>query len=143
MMRLAQQKSNQQRLVVSSLAEELIKHAVPQAGVEGGEVIIDCDGFDTSDYKECHVLFGSHAGRLVSASPSRVIAAIPDYGVSEDADNLTIECHGKHAQVAFKLGTKLAENLHPVANPAIDREDGSIYATLSGTRGQKVPVSIY
>jgi sugar lactone lactonase YvrE len=26
---------------------------------------------------------------------------------------------------------------------AVDREDGSIYATLSGTRGQKVPVSIY
>ena len=43
----------------------------------------------------------------------------------------------------FTLGVKLAENLHPVANPAVDRDDGSIYVTLSGTRGQKMPVSIY
>jgi sugar lactone lactonase YvrE len=33
--------------------------------------------------------------------------------------------------------------LHPVANPAIDRDDGTIYVTLSGSRGQKVPTSIF
>jgi sugar lactone lactonase YvrE len=125
------------------LAEGLIRNAVPQAGVEGGEVVISCEGFDASDYHECRVLFGSHAGRLVSASPSRVIAAIPEYGLAECADHLALESHGAQVQVPFKVGTKLADNLHPVANPAIDREDGSIYATLSGTRGQKVPVSIY
>jgi sugar lactone lactonase YvrE len=35
------------------------------------------------------------------------------------------------------------DNLHPVANPAYDRDNGAIYTTLSGTRGQKVPVSVY
>src|SRR5262245_8474123 len=140
--------SNCQYLAVSRLEEGrleagMIKSAVPQAGVEGGEVVISCDGFDASDYQDCRVLFGSHTGRLVSASQSRVIAAVPEYSVSESADTLVVECHGAHAEAPFKLGTKLADNLHPVANPAIDREDGSIYATLSGTRGQKVPVSIY
>ena len=36
----------------------------------------------------------------------------------------------------------IADSLHPVANPAVD-EDGNIYATFSGSRGQKVPVAIY
>ncbi len=37
---------------------------------------------------------------------------------------------------------QIADNLHPVANPAVDAE-GNIYVTYSGQRGQKVPVSLY
>ena len=36
----------------------------------------------------------------------------------------------------------IAENLHPVTNPAVDAQ-GNIYVTFSGSRGQKVPVAIY
>jgi sugar lactone lactonase YvrE len=36
----------------------------------------------------------------------------------------------------------MAENLHPVANPAVDA-DGNVYATVSGSRGEAVPVSIF
>ena len=36
----------------------------------------------------------------------------------------------------------MAENLHPVTNPAVDAT-GQIFATVSGTRGQQVPVSIF
>ena len=36
----------------------------------------------------------------------------------------------------------MAENLHPVGNPAVDA-GGNIYATFSGSRGQSVPVSIF
>ena len=41
-----------------------------------------------------------------------------------------------------RVAVPIAENLHPVANPAIDAE-GNIYVTFSGSRGQKVPVAIY
>jgi sugar lactone lactonase YvrE len=41
-----------------------------------------------------------------------------------------------------KVAVPIAENLHPVTNPALDRE-GNIYVTFSGTRGQKVPVSVF
>ena len=37
---------------------------------------------------------------------------------------------------------QIAEGLHPVSNPAVDPL-GNIYTTFSGSRGQKVPVSIY
>jgi sugar lactone lactonase YvrE len=41
-----------------------------------------------------------------------------------------------------KVAVPIAESLHPVTNPAIDAE-GNIYVTFSGSRGQKVPVSIF
>ena len=37
---------------------------------------------------------------------------------------------------------QIADNLHPVSNPAVDVE-GNIYVTYSGQRGQKVAVSLY
>jgi sugar lactone lactonase YvrE len=43
---------------------------------------------------------------------------------------------------AVKVAVPVADNLHPVTNPAIDRE-GNVYVTFSGSRGQKVPVSIF
>jgi sugar lactone lactonase YvrE len=125
------------------LRNGLIKSVVPGAGVDGGEVVIECGGYDTSDYSACKVLFGGQRGRLVSASPSRVIVAVPEYEIGASGEELRITSATADSSVPFKLGAKIAENLHPVANPAIDRDDGSIYVTLSGQRGQKVPVSIY
>ncbi len=120
-----------------------IKNTLPHAGVEGGEVIITCEGYDTSDYSSCRVKFGDQLGRLVSASPNRVIAAVPDVEMGVNASQIILEGAKTSLTTPFTLGVKIADNLHPVANPAIDHEDSSIYVTLSGTRGQKVPVSIY
>lgn len=121
----------------------LIKSTVPRAGVEGGEVVIACEGYDCSDYRVCHVHFEAQTGRLVSASPTRVIAAIPDYETGVGGDELRLVSAASEGVAPFTLGVKIADNLHPVANPAVDPDDGSVYVTLSGTRGQKVPVSIY
>jgi sugar lactone lactonase YvrE len=40
------------------------------------------------------------------------------------------------------LGIQIADSLHPVANPAVDK-DGNVFSTFSGSRGQKSPISIY
>jgi sugar lactone lactonase YvrE len=42
----------------------------------------------------------------------------------------------------LQVGVQIADGLHPVANPAVDSH-GNIYATFSGSRGQKTPVSIF
>ncbi len=115
----------------------------PRAGVEGGEIILTCDGYDTSDHNACRVMFGGMRGRLIGASPNRVIVAVPECEIGITATELTLEGATTSFTTPFTMGTKIAENVHPVANPAIDRDDGSIYVTLSGTRGQRVPVSIY
>lgn len=127
---------------MSNFSSGLIKSAVPRAGVEGGEIIITCQGYDASDYSYCHAWFGDQRGRVISAAPNRVIVAVPDCDTGIESDELKLESASGVMETRFALGAKLTENIHPVANPAID-EDGSIYVTLSGTRGQKVPVSIY
>lgn len=128
---------------MSEKSNSAIKEVAPQAGVEGGEVILTCSGYDTSDYAACRVSFADIRGRLVGAMPERVIAAVPEYGKGFSATELVLASEGAEWRTPFIVGEKLGDNLHPVANPAIDRDDASIYVTLSGTRGQKVPVSIY
>jgi len=51
---------------------------------------------------------------------------------------------GKQASEAWAcdIGVPIADNLHPVGNPAIDAL-GNIYTTFSGSRGQKVPVAVF
>lgn len=43
---------------------------------------------------------------------------------------------------SIRVAAMIAENLHPVTNPALDAE-GNVYVTFSGSRGQKVPVAIF
>jgi len=43
---------------------------------------------------------------------------------------------------SIEVAVPVADNLHPVTNPAVDRQ-GNLYVTFSGSRGQKVPVSIF
>ena len=95
-----------------------IKSAVPRAGVEGGEVVITCEGYDTSDYSYCHVWFGDQRGRVTSASPSRVVISVPDCDTGIESSELKLESSVGVMATPFTLGAKLAENLHPVCNPA-------------------------
>lgn len=127
---------------MSNFSSGQIKSVVPRAGVEGGEIIISCQGYDTSDYSYCHAWFGDQRGRVISAAPNRIIVSVPDCETGIESHELKLESADGVMATQFTLGVKLADNMHPVANPAID-EDGSIYVTHSGTRGQKVPVSIY
>ncbi len=120
-----------------------IRQVSPAAGVEGGELVIACTGYDTTSYADCRITFGDQRGRLVSSSPTRVIAAIPESPIGFETSEFRLFDGRGVTSGSFTLGEKLADHLHPVANPAIDRDDGSIFVTLSGTRGQKVPVSIF
>jgi sugar lactone lactonase YvrE len=127
------------------MAQPVIENIVPHAGVEGGEVIITCNDFAFSTYEDARVRFGTAETRPISASSARVIAPVPP-NLFLDGDEVTIslESNGSVSEgVRFIVGQKLAENLHPVANPAYDHDNGAVYTTLSGTRGQKVPVSVY
>jgi sugar lactone lactonase YvrE len=56
---------------------------------------------------------------------------------------LTVTTTGEPSNAQdFRIGTTIAENLHPVTSPALDSE-GNLYVTFSGARGQKVPVAIF
>lgn len=87
-----------------------------------------------------HVLFGEEQAPIVIGSDAFVIARVPENATSGD---LTIANQAKRSlPYTCHIGFQIADSLHPVANPATD-EDGNIYTTLSGSRGQKTPVSVY
>jgi sugar lactone lactonase YvrE len=115
----------------------------PVAGIPGGEVVIECNDYDTSNLRGCYPLFGASIGQAVGLSSRRVLAIIPDAGLSGETEVL-LSNNGQLSQPArFIVGTKLADDLHPVANPAFDPDDGSLFVTRSGSRGQQMPVSIF
>jgi sugar lactone lactonase YvrE len=117
-----------------------IETVVPAAALPGGEVRIIGSSLKPPALRRPRVQFGDVEGAVVIASDDFVVARVPDGAVTGPvvvSTNGTVS-NGHEVQVAVTV----AENLHPVANPALDPE-GNIYVTFSGTRGQKVPVSIY
>jgi sugar lactone lactonase YvrE len=115
----------------------------PAAGIPGGEVSVECDGLDTGNIRSCGCLFDGERAHLVGLSTRRALALVPEISRRGEID-LQLESDGEQSDPArFNLGSKLAEDLHPVTNPAFDPDDGSLYVTRSGSRGQHFPVSIF
>ena len=117
-----------------------IEAVEPRAALPGGEIRITGSGLRPAELRRPRVQFGEMEGAVVISSDQFVVARVPEgatsgpvvvstNGVTSNAEEITV-------------AVTIAENLHPVANPALDHE-GNIYATFSGSRGQKVPVAIY
>jgi sugar lactone lactonase YvrE len=120
-----------------------ISRVNPPAAIPGGEVLIECEGFDTARLGTYGAQVGGERARLVGASPRRVLAVVPD-GAGGDAE-VRLESDGgrQSASAHLHVGRLLADDLHFVASPAFDPEDGSLYVTRSGPRGQQEPVSLF
>lgn len=117
-----------------------LHHVTPQAGVRGGQVTLSCSGITPQELERCRVVFGSHPTRPALITPTSLVGIVPEGVVS---DMVTVDQQGRLSNpMPFTVATVLADNLHPVGNPAIDRQ-GNLYTTISGTKGQQVPISVY
>jgi sugar lactone lactonase YvrE len=124
----------------SSNSRPRIDSVTPSAALPGGEVRITGSHLAPTDLARPTVYFGDTAGAVVISSPDVVVVRVPDEASS---GSVTVAANGAASNaVELKVAVTVAENLHPVTNPAIDAQ-GNLYVTFSGTRGQKVPVSIY
>ena len=112
----------------------------PRAAIPGGEIQIRGQGLCVNGHSCPQVKFGELDANLIVGSSRFVVARVPEGAVSSD---LVLETSEQISNpVPVEIGVTIAENMHPVANPAID-SSGNIYVTFSGSRGQKVPVGIY
>jgi sugar lactone lactonase YvrE len=117
-----------------------IESVKPAAALPGGEVSLKGSGFGVRNHRRPQVQFGSAEASLVLAAEDLLIARVPD-GAAGGA--VRVRMGGiESAPFPIALGVQIADNLHPVGNPAVDAE-GNVYVTFSGQRGQKVPVSLY
>jgi sugar lactone lactonase YvrE len=117
-----------------------IEAVTPGAALPGGEVRITGSGLRPHDFRRPGVRFNEVEGAVVISADSFVVARVP-YGAASGPVIVSTNGHSSNSH-QIKVAVAIAENLHPVTNPALDAE-GNIYATFSGTRGQKVPVAIY
>jgi len=110
----------------------------PVAAIPGGEFQIRGSGLARA--QRPRVTIGEVDAPIVIGSDSYVIVRVPE-GAS--AGELVVAA-GEHSSRAWTcdIGIQIADNLYPVGNPAVD-SFGNIYATFSGSRCQKTPVSIY
>lgn len=117
-----------------------ITEVAPRAAISGGEISIRGSGFTENGRTRPQVRFGDRPASLLMSSPSRLVVRVPDGVVSNE---LIVETgSAARALAPVAVGVSFAENLHPVANPAVDAA-GNIFTTFSGSRGQKTPVSVY
>jgi len=117
-----------------------IDRVAPSAAIPGGEIAIHGSGFASRNGARPVVHFGEAEASLILATDNRLIARVPD-----SASGGTVRVANAHSESQphpVAIGLQIADNLHPVANPAVDAE-GNIYVTFSGPRGQRVPVSLY
>src|SRR5437667_2550883 len=120
-----------------------IKNVAPKAALPGGEVVIEYSGSELAGSARPEVRFGDFSAHVTMPSSNHVTAKVPESSAELGTSELVITTNGDTSRpFPYEIGKKLASNLHPVANPAIDA-DGNVYATYSGRRGQKTPVSIY
>jgi sugar lactone lactonase YvrE len=117
-----------------------IERVVPQAAIPGGEVAVWGRSLVCNGNSRPTVRFGGQPGTLLLSSSSRLVVRVPEGAVS---GNLTVDTgNAVTSPEEIAVGLPVADNLHPVANPVIDNT-GNIYTTFSGSRGQKVPVSVF
>ena len=114
----------------------------PVYAIAGGEIVIDCADFDTSDPGSCAVLIGDATAPIVACGPRRVLAIVPETKGGEVEVRLGSGNElGEPAYIT--VGKKLAGDLHPVANPAFDPDDGALFVTRSGSRGEELPITLF
>ena len=114
----------------------------PPYAIAGGEIVIDCTGFDTRELSRCEVLVGDAPAQIVALGPRRVLAIVPEIKGGRVA--VTLWSGDESSEPAYiTVARKLAGDLHPVSNPAFDPDDGALFVTRSGSRGEELPVTLF
>ncbi len=120
-------------------ARPQITAVAPAAAIPGGEFQIQGRGLGREPRPR--VVIGDVDAPIVIGSDSYMVVRVPE-GAS--AGDLVVSPTEKLHSNAWScdVGVQILDNVHPVANPAVDRA-GNIYTTFSGSRGQKTPVAVY
>ena len=119
-----------------------IEAVAPSFALPGGEVRIIGKSLRPVELRRPSVRFGEIEGSVLISSDDFVVARVPEGATSGPVVVSTDGAGHVSNPHSIKVAALVGENLHPVTNPALDRE-GNIYVTFSGSRGQKVPVSIF
>ncbi len=115
----------------------------PPYAIAGGEISIECENFRLNPEGEYKCVIGGKPARMIGASETRILAIVPADAETSETE-IYLESGGERSTAFnYTIGKKLSDDLHIVANPAIDPKDDSIIVTRSGARGQQLPVTMF
>lgn len=101
----------------------------------GGTVRVEVQ--ELGDPSKVLVEVGGVKADIVGASSQYLTVRI----LEGSGDGLVVRGEGED-QFDLKMGQVVASELHSVANPVVD-SSGNVYVTVSGSRGEKVPFSVF
>ncbi len=112
----------------------------PPAALPGGDVDVYGTSLNGGDGRLPHGTIGDMETRTTLSRSQQVTIRVPDGCISGE---LVLQHDGVASNpLPLRVAVPMAENLHPVSNPAVDA-DGNLFVTFSGSRGQVVPVSVF
>lgn len=117
-----------------------IKEIDPSAAIPGGDVQIFGDHLSAAAHRLPVVMLGDLAAPVLLSREERMVIRVP-----EEAESGALRVLRNGAQsnsVNMKVARMVADDVHMVSSPVMD-EEGRVYATLSGSRGQETPVSVF
>ncbi len=122
-----------------AIPQQLGARVTPPRAFEGGRVVLDAGTARFSSDPLPDLRVGGVPARLTSVSSRRVAFVVPagpegtvPLQVGEDGEPIAV----------LEVGRRIATGLHQVDGPVFDAA-GNLYGTVSGTRGQRVPVSVF
>ena len=113
----------------------------PPWAVEGGRVTVEGDALVDGDGlgPPPEVFFDARPARVAAASPRSVAVTVPP---GLDGGRTTVRVGASKEPAFVDVGRPVATGVHQVDSPVVDR-DGTLFATYSGPRGEKSPVSVF
>lgn len=114
----------------------------PEYAIPGGEVEIRVEGLGLDSVSEmaCHA--NGLDCKIIAASGRRWMVTLPS--VEDSSAIVQIETSkGESNGHVISVGKLLANEMHIVANPAIDPSDDALILTRSGSRGQKLEDTLF
>jgi sugar lactone lactonase YvrE len=115
-----------------------ITRVAPLWAVDGGVLLVEGDGLPCDPPPRATI--GDAAAHVSSASRRHLRLTVPP---ELDGGEMPLRVDAvPGGTVLLQVGVSLATGVHQVDNPACDR-DGNVYATFSGSRENRVPVTLF
>jgi sugar lactone lactonase YvrE len=118
----------------------------PPAGISGGEVAVEYGELSSDLARRFDVRFDGEPAHIVAATQVRALTLVPETtrgGQAEVSISVDGEPISSGKTMSFMAGKKLAGDLHPVTNPTFNPDDGALFVTRSGSRGEHVAVTLF
>ena len=119
-----------------------IQSIIPDKAIPGGQVEILTEGFRPEPGQAVLCYANGLECQVIGASTKRTMAILPDCDDSTAVVQLETPA-GESGGHVVTMGKLLANEMHIVANPAIDPSDDALMLTRSGSRGQQLPNTLY